>query len=63
LNILLKIFAEFAYLLLYTFFGFRLRHSVFTYLSEKPNFGVPPLFSKKSRQESQPVGHFAGLPA
>jgi hypothetical protein len=42
----LEVFAELAYFLFYTFFCFRLRHSVFTYLSEKALPKVSTLLSK-----------------
>jgi hypothetical protein len=45
LNVLLKVFTELPYFLFYTFFCFGLRHSVFTYLSEKalPKVATPLL--------------------
>jgi hypothetical protein len=46
LNVLLKVFAELANLLFYAFFCFRLRHSVFTYLSDKALPKVSTLVSK-----------------
>jgi hypothetical protein len=68
LNVLLKVFAELANFLFYAFFCFRLRHSVFTYLSNKALPEVSTLLSHNIQinaesGSAQSAGVVAGLPA